>query len=72
MNFQEDFPSIPSDYSKDYCVLLFYLTSKQDATENCQNVELVGEPLKPEISFNFARKLYWTHCMGEMSVFGWN
>ena len=44
MNFQDDFPSIPFDNFKDHYVLVFDLTSMQDATENCQYPELVGEP----------------------------
>ena len=45
MNFQDDIPSIPIDNFKDYYVLVFDLTSMQDATENCHYPELVGEPL---------------------------
>ena len=33
MNFQDDIPSIPNDTFKDHYVLVFDLTSKQDATE---------------------------------------
>ena len=46
MNFQDDILSIPSDKFKDCYVLVFDLTSIQDATENCQYPELVGEPLR--------------------------
>ena len=35
VNFQDDIPSIPIDYFKDHYVLVFDLTSMQDATENC-------------------------------------
>ena len=35
MNFQDDIPSIPLDNIKDHYVLVFDLTSMQDATENC-------------------------------------
>ena len=37
MNFQDDIDiaSIPIDKFKDHCVLVFDLTSMQDATENC-------------------------------------
>ena len=45
-NFQDDFPSIPIDNFKDYYVLLFDLTSMQDATENFHYPELVGGPLR--------------------------
>ena len=49
MNFQDDIPSIPIDNFKDHYVLVFDLTSVQDATENCHYPELVGEPLKLEL-----------------------
>ena len=52
MNFQDDFPSIPIDDFKDHYVLVFDLTSMQDATENCTYLELVGEPLRLEINFS--------------------
>ena len=51
MNFQDDIPSIPIDDFKDHYVLLFDLTSMQDATENCHYPELVGEPLRLELNF---------------------
>ena len=51
MNFQDDIPSIPLDDFKDHYVLVFDLTSMQDATENCHYPELVGEPLRLELNF---------------------
>ena len=51
MNFQDDIPSIPIDDFKDHYVLVFDLTSMQDATENCHYLELVGEPLRLELNF---------------------
>ena len=51
MNFQDDIPSIAIDDFKDHYVLVFDLTSMQDATENCRYPELVGEPLKVELNF---------------------
>ena len=51
MNFQDDFPSIPIVDFKDHYVLVLDLTSMQDATENCHYPELVGEPLRLELSF---------------------
>ena len=51
MNFQDDIPSIPMDDSKDHYVLVFDLTSMQDATENCSYPELLGEPLRLELNF---------------------
>ena len=51
MNFQNDNPSIPIDDFKDHYVLAFDLVSMQDVTENCHYPELVGEPLRLELSF---------------------
>ena len=51
MNFQDDIPSIPIDDFKDHNVLVFDLTSMQDATENCHYPKLVGEPLRLELNF---------------------
>ena len=51
INFQDDIPSIPFDNFKDHYVLVFDLTSMQDATENCHYPELVGEPLRLEVNF---------------------
>ena len=51
-NFQDDIPSIPVDYFKDHYVLVFDLTSMQDATEHCHYPELIGEPLRLELYFN--------------------
>ena len=53
MNFRDDIPSIPIDNFKDHYVLVFDLTSMQDATEGCHYPELVGEPLRPELNFTF-------------------
>ena len=51
MDFQDDIPSIPTDDFKDHYVLVFDLTSMQEATENCHYPELVGEPLRLELNF---------------------
>ena len=51
MNFQDDIPSIPIDDFKYHYVLVFDLTSMQDATENCHYPELAGEPLRRELNF---------------------
>ena len=51
MNFQDHNPSIPIDDFKDHSVPVFYLTSMQDATENCHYLELVGKPLRLELNF---------------------
>ena len=56
MNFQDDILSIPIDNFKDHYVLMFDLTSMQDATENCHYPELVGEPFRLELNFTFPLK----------------
>ena len=53
MNFQDDIPSIPIDNFKDHYVLVFDLSSMQDASENFHYPELVGEPLRLERNFTF-------------------
>ena len=53
MNFQDDIPSILIDNFKDHYVLVFDLTSMQDADENCHYPELVGEPRMLELNFTF-------------------
>ena len=57
MKFQDDIPSIPIDNLKDHYVLVFDLTSMQDATENWHYPELVGEPLRLELNFTFPLEL---------------
>ena len=51
MNFQDDIPSIPIDDFKNHYVLVFDLTSMQNATEKSPYLELVGEPLRLELKF---------------------
>ena len=53
MNFQDDFASTPVDNFKDNYVLVFDLTSMQDATEKCHYPELVAESLGLELNFTF-------------------
>ena len=53
MNLQDDNPSIPIDNFKDHDVLVFDLTSMQDANENCHYPELAGEPLRLELNYTF-------------------
>ena len=53
MNFQDGFPSIPIDNFKDHYELEFDLTAMQDAIGNCHYPELVEEPLRLELIFNF-------------------
>ena len=54
MNFQDNIPSIPIDNFRDNYILVFDLTSMQEATENCHYPELVGEPLRLELNFTFS------------------
>ena len=54
MNFQDDIPSIPIDNFPDHYVLVFDLTSMQDATEHGHYPKLVGEPLRLELNFGTA------------------
>ena len=56
MNFQDDIPSIPVDNFKQRYLLVFDLTSTQNATENCHFPELVGEELRLELNFTFPRE----------------
>ena len=51
VKFQDDTSSIPVDNFKDHYVLVFDLTSMQDATEHCHYPELIGEPLRLELYF---------------------
>ena len=51
MNFQDGIPSIPVDNFKDHYVLVFHLTSMQDATEHGQYPELIGQQLRLELYF---------------------
>ena len=54
MNFQDDFPSIPVENFEDHYVVVFDLTSMQDATEHCHYPEIIGEPLRLELYFTSA------------------
>ena len=56
MKFQDDISPIPIDNFKDYYVLVFDLTSTQDATENCHYADLVEEPLRLELNFTLPVK----------------
>ena len=49
MIFHDDIPSIPVDSFNDHYVLVFHLTSMQDATEHCHYPELIWEPLRLEL-----------------------
>ena len=69
MNFQDDIPSIPIDDFKDHYVLVFDLTSMQDATENCHYPEVFGEPLRLELKFtNLLENVTELIVLGEQNV----
>ena len=53
MNFHDDKTSNPVDNFQDHYVLVFDLTSIPDATEKSLYTELVGEPLRLELSSTF-------------------
>ena len=76
MNFQDDIPSKPIDDFKDHYVLVFDLTSMQDATENCHYPELVGESLRLELNFinpleNVLTSLYWVNACRRLQLTCW-
>ena len=52
-NFHNDISSFPLGNFKNQYVLVFDLTSMQDATENCFYPELVREPLRVELNITF-------------------
>ena len=53
LNYPDDILSILFDSFKDHYVLVFDLTSMQDAARNCHYPELVGEPLRLALNFTF-------------------
>ena len=73
MNFQGDFPSNPIDKFKNHYLLVFDLTSLQDATEHCHYLELVGEPLRLELYFgsplvNVTEVIVLGECLSSVAV----
>ena len=51
MNFNEENPVLPNHFFTDHYVLLFDLTSLQDAGENVHYPELSGKSLRLEMFF---------------------
>ena len=51
LNFQDDVSSIPIDFFEDHYLLVFDLTSMEDATENCPYQQLGEDPLRLEPTF---------------------
>ena len=53
MQFYEDFPAFPIEDFQNHYILVFDLTSLQDAAEQLHYPELIGESLRLEIFFQF-------------------
>ena len=51
MNFNEKIPALPNDFFTDHYVLVFDLTSLQDAGEGVHYTELSAEILRLEMFF---------------------
>ena len=51
MNFNEEIPVLPNDFFTDHYVLVFDLTSLQDAGKNVHYPEISGENLCLEMFF---------------------
>ena len=54
--FQSGVPSILNDKYKNHSLLVFDLTTEQDATENCHYPQIIEEPLRLELNFIFPLK----------------
>ena len=65
MKFRDVIHSIPIDSFKKHDVLVFDLTSMQDATAICQYPKVVEEPLSLEPNFTFP-----LHYFTELNVMG--
>ena len=53
MQFNEDFPALPMEDFQNHYILVFDLTSLQDAAEHLHYPELSGESLRLEMFFQF-------------------
>ena len=53
MHFNEDFPALPMEDFQNHYILVFDLTSLQDAAEQLHYPELSGENLRLEMFFQF-------------------
>ena len=54
MHLNEDFPALPVKDFQNHCILVFDLTSLQDAAEQLHYLELNGESLRLEMFFQFS------------------
>ena len=71
MNFQDHIPSIPIDNFKDHYVLVFDLTSMQDAFWKLSLPRTSWRTIEAGAKLYFSsRTRYWTHCIGRTNVFG--
>ena len=52
MNFNEEIPELPNNLFQNHYVLVFNLTSLQDAGENIHYPELSGEGIRLEMFFD--------------------
>ena len=52
MNFNEEIPALPNNLFQNHYVLVFDLTSLQDAGEKIHHPELSGESIRIEIFFD--------------------
>ena len=57
VNFQHDIPSIPVDNFKEHYIVVFDLTSMQDATEHRHYPKTMGEPLRLELYLSSPLKI---------------
>ena len=53
MQFNEIFPALPMECFQNQCIIVFDLTSLQDAAEQLPYPELIGESLRLEVFFQF-------------------
>ena len=53
MQFNADFPALPMEDFQNHYILVFDLTSLQDAAEHLHYPELSGESLRLEMFFQF-------------------
>ena len=52
MNFNEEIPALPNHQFQKHYILVFDLTSLQDAGENVHYLELSGESIRLEMFFD--------------------
>ena len=71
MQFNEDFPALPMEDFQNHYVLVFDMTSLQDAAEQLHYPEHNGESLRLEIFFQFPlEQVTELIVLGEMLVLG--